>query len=258
MVPEGASSCTRFFVIARYWPDDEGAFTPELPTVGPCRAGDDGPQCRLGVHHWRDRKTGPCFRLAVVRCRAHHRAFTLYPPGHVPYGRRAIAPVSSDDRRVCDEDGAPAWSSTMFSAALDAQDGAAWSRDDGSDDYTGGGSDRWWSTQCRHLARLMRLVGVHPNDPELRRARLSHVLIVPLLLLLEQARLLGRGAGYRARGGAICAVLSTLPASGRVADQLAAAGWVAGLWGQPHRWDHANGALRPLYPQYGTRGPPAP
>ena len=29
MVPEGASSCTRFFVIARYWPDDEGVFTPE-------------------------------------------------------------------------------------------------------------------------------------------------------------------------------------------------------------------------------------
>jgi len=210
------------------------------------------------VHHWRDRKTGPRFRLAVMRCREHHRAFTLYPPGHVPHGRRAIAPVSSDDRRVCEEDGAPAWSSTMFSAALDAQDGAAWSRDDGSDDYTGGGSDRWWSTQCRHLARLVRLVGVHPEDPELHRARLSHVLIVPLLLLLEQARLLGQGAGYRARGAAVCAVLSTLPASGRGADRLAVAGWVAGLWGQPHRWDHANGALRPLYPQFGTRGPPSP
>jgi hypothetical protein len=51
--------------------------------------------CHLWVDHQRARKTGPCFQLTVVHCGLHRRAFTLYPPGHVPYGRIVVAPVSS-------------------------------------------------------------------------------------------------------------------------------------------------------------------
>ena len=43
----------------------------------------------LVVHHLRERKTGPQIPVTVVQCRTHRRAFTIYPLGHVPYGRLA-------------------------------------------------------------------------------------------------------------------------------------------------------------------------
>lgn len=225
--------------------------------MGPCGMAR-GEVCRLTVHHRRDRKTGPCFPLTVMWCREHRRGFTLYPPGHVPYGRLALAPVNFDDGPVCDEDGAAAWSSTLFGAALDAEKAECWNRDDGSDNYTGGGSDRWWSTQSRHLAHLARLVGVDPLLDPLRQQRLSEVLVIALLLLVEQAKRITRCGGYRSRGRAVCAVLDALPKIRRLGDRLAAAGWISGLWGQPYRWEHETGSLRALYPHFGTRDPPPP
>ena len=35
--------------------------------------------------------------VMVQPCRTHRRAFTLYPLGHIPYGRLAVAPVTSLD-----------------------------------------------------------------------------------------------------------------------------------------------------------------
>ena len=40
------------------------------------------------VDHYRKRKTGPCYPVAVVGCRVHgRRRYTLYAAGHYPYGR---------------------------------------------------------------------------------------------------------------------------------------------------------------------------
>jgi hypothetical protein len=50
----------------------------------------------LLVHHTRERKAGPQIQVTVAQCRTHRRAFTLYPLGHVPYGRLAVAPVTPD------------------------------------------------------------------------------------------------------------------------------------------------------------------
>jgi hypothetical protein len=189
-------------------------------------------------------------------CREHRCGFTLYPPGHVPYGRQAVAPLNFDGGLVYDEDGALAWYSTAFGAAIAADQGVAWSRDDGSADYTGGGSDRWWSTQCRTLARLVQLVGVAPALDVQRRQRLSEVLVVALLVLLDHAARIGNRLRYRCCGRAVCAVVGSLPANARIGDRLAAAGWIAGLWGQPFRWEGNH--LRPLYQELGTRGRPPP
>ena len=80
-------------MVAPYLPDSDGRLIVRRPSVGPC-SGRDGQPCRLSLHHERPRKTGPCFALSVLRCRAHGIAFTVYPPGHVPYGRVALAPVA--------------------------------------------------------------------------------------------------------------------------------------------------------------------
>ena len=116
----------------------------ELPDAGPCR---------MRAHHLRERKTGPCHAVQVVICRTHGCAFTLYPPGHVPYGRYAVVPVSRDAdllRIAADDLGQPSgraagarprggapqrpseripWETTQFVAALDAAAGHAWPRD---------------------------------------------------------------------------------------------------------------------------------
>ena len=67
----------------------EGWF-PRFPCRGPCSSWDERP-CRLASDHDRERKTGPCFPIRVMRCRVHGHGFTLYPPGHVPYGRKRLA-----------------------------------------------------------------------------------------------------------------------------------------------------------------------
>ena len=47
------------------------------------------------VDHYRARRTGPCFPLAVVGCSRHPLGrYTLYPPGHSPYGRQAVVSCS--------------------------------------------------------------------------------------------------------------------------------------------------------------------
>src|ERR1700681_2138751 len=91
----------RAFTVTPYAADAEGVMVASMPSICPRHEAGDAPCC-LWVDHHRDRKTGPLFALTVVHCGRHGRAFTLYPPGHVPYGRLAIAPVSSDGALVED------------------------------------------------------------------------------------------------------------------------------------------------------------
>jgi len=228
----------RPFVISPYVEGDDGTLVALLPSEGPCREVDEA-ACRLWLDHHRHRKTGPEFPLAVLRCGAHgRRAFTVYPPGYVPYGRQRMAPVAADGSPVSVEGTGPvtAYEGTVFAAALDAAGGRAWSRD-------GGGP--WWSVQGRWLARLVRWVGVAVElDDELRSA-VAAVLGIAQLLLLDAARHIAANAGYRAQGRAVVCVLAQLRRDGSIADRLVAAGAEAGLWRHALRWHPRTNQLRP-------------
>jgi hypothetical protein len=84
--------------------------------------------CELVVHHRRARKTGPQILVTLVHCQTHRRAFTLYPLGHVPYGRVAVAPVGLDGEVLFSMEGesladgkrSPAWRATRFGPAFAA------------------------------------------------------------------------------------------------------------------------------------------
>ncbi len=122
--PQPKSS--RTFVVAPYLPDSDGRLIARRPSVGPC-AGREGQPCRLSLDHERPRKTGPCFALSVFRCRTHGIGFTVYPPGHVPYGRVALAPVAPDGHvLITAHSGTGRFDNTFFAAALDAADYQAW------------------------------------------------------------------------------------------------------------------------------------
>lgn len=253
---EGETARKNFFVVTAYRFSPGAQPVPDIPSTGPCRE-EDGRPCRIEPHHLRDRKTGPCIPLTVVQCKTHQRGFTLYPHGHVPYGRRAIAPVAPDGSPVRSE-AVPspsvspstslsktrpvsAFANTFFDAALDAADGRAWPRADE------GSHDRSWGVQGRHLDRSTHWLGVAPECAPSRTESIAVALAVDTLLLNDQKKEISRHPGYRSRGGAVRSVLAALmkrPVG--AADRLAAAGFTAGIFGPPFRWDLPPGVLRAL------------
>lgn len=271
---QSTTAAARPFVVTPYLPNDDGELCPSMPAYGPCGLGDEG-ACRLVLDHHRPRTTGPCFPLAVLRCTVHGCGFTLYPPGHVPYGRRAVAPVATDGSRVRVDDAddvkphgagreepdeqavspeALAFSGTMFDAALDAARGRIWQRD-----HLPGGTDRWWSTQGRWIERALRLLGLGPDQSVALRHEVAELLAVDTLMLHELASMqLGEQAGYRQRGQAICQVLAALPlVSAFLAERLCNCGHLCGLWGMPLRWEPQARALRQQpFRLVDTRAPP--
>lgn len=216
----------------------------------------------MGLHHFRERKTGPCHPLGVAHCRTHRKAFTLYPPGHRPYGRQAVVPLAPDGGQLlCDDDHPSAIGiemeieGGMFDAALDAAAGRAWPRC--SERYGDGGLVSYWSGQGRFLDQTMELVGVTPGLGGEARGQIADVLGVERMLLDEQAGAVRDAPGYRSRGEAVCAVLRAMPASRRRYQRLLEAGRVAGLWGVPLYLDSRCGSLvRMPFRVSGTRDPP--
>jgi len=79
----------------------------------------------VGVHSTRPRKTGPCVPVTVARCHRHEIYFTVYPPGHVPYGRAAVLPLDLAGHRVdALNEESFATADTQWQAVADAAAGA--------------------------------------------------------------------------------------------------------------------------------------
>lgn len=174
----------RSFVVAQYQPDVAQRFRPEIPREGPCKSA--GGRCLIWVKAWRLRSTGPCFPLCVVRCRTHAHSFTLYPPGHVPHGRRSWVDLDPDldpdgmpvaceheqARMVCPVQGTPhaSFAQTYFKAALDGAAGLAWAK--ASEE---GSLEPRFETQRRHLARCCALFALDDDAEDgLRQDRVAH------------------------------------------------------------------------------------
>ncbi len=195
-----------------------------------------GQRCRVFVDHYRDRKTGPGFPLAVVGCSRHPQGrFTLYPLGHVPYGRQAVVPCSPSGPLLQEQGtGQPPWSAnpwqaTLFGAALEAADGQRWPAHRPADD------ERRRRTQGCRLEQAGRLLGVHPELKGRTRERIATRVQVPTLSLRQASQ--RWTSSWQARGEAILSVLMALPVDGGLLDRVLAAGAVSGLWPWPQRWD---------------------
>lgn len=219
------------FATTTYRADKDGVLRPQLPSR--CIYATGAQTCCILVDHYRPRKTGPCFPLAVVGCSAHPQSrYTLYPPGHVPYGREPVAPYSpSGELLVEAATGRPPWEATLFAAAVDAAKGEGWPSESLWDD------PRRRRTQGRRLERAGRLVGVHPQLEEGVRERIATRLGVATMRLFRGARSWARS--WKTRGAAVLAVLLAIPIQASLLDRMLAAGADSGLWGQPRRWDAA-------------------
>jgi hypothetical protein len=218
--------------------------------VSACATSGD---CSITRHDVRERKTGPCFPLAVLRCRTHGHAFTLYPLGHVPYGRVAIAPVSCDGEPVmsAEADGSRprqelGWATTIFLAALDAASGRPWPRE--SD-----GIAPLWDTQLEHIGRSAKALGLCAQPPPERGEQIAVRLEVRRLDLLDAAHAYQAARGYKERGQAVVSIIERLHPGRCVLDAILACGALSGLWGQVERWDPGQGGPRcVVFPSPGT------
>jgi hypothetical protein len=207
--------------------------------------------CILVVHHVRERKTGPRIPVTVLQCRTHGRAFTLYPLGHLPYGRLAVAPVGVDGELLRATDGEPqvdgkrppAWSSTLFGAAFTAIHAAAIKLTD----------PRWWATEApERLAQSAAILGVHPELSVRTADAVAFRLEIPRLVLRQAADAYEHARGRAARGRVLVSVLSELGDT-RLLDRVLAAGACAGCWGTVTRWDVASrGARGRVFPGRGA------
>ena len=145
------------YATTSYETDEDGTLYAVLPTRCVYATGEQ--TCTIFVDHYRERKTGPCYPVAVVGCRRHEggRRYTLYPPGHYPYGRVAVVPYSAGGELQLDADGRPQWQATLFAAAQDAAQGRIWADEQHWWQSLAGGLRR---TQGRHLETAARLTGV--------------------------------------------------------------------------------------------------
>lgn len=240
------------FVVSPYFPEPKGTLRPVLPTAGPCH-GEDGRACKLFSDHDRDRTTGPGFPIRVMRCRAHNRGFTVYPPGHFPYGRVPLAPVAADGHELLSEPGGGAqrFRGTLFEAALDASQGRAWPKE-----CEDGDRRARFPTQVRHLEQAARVLGVHPQLGAGAQEAAMAILAVPGQVVHEGACLIESQPGYRSWGQAICGVLDELLMRRTLFARLAECGARVGLWPRPEFWEHGR-RHRPSFQRVRTRAPPA-
>ena len=205
-----------------------------LPRIVPGSCLDGGAiSCRVRVHGIRERKTGPEFPLVVIRCTTHGRSHTLYPPGHVPYGRVAIVQVDPSGQLIPSEDGTPSLAGTLHESAEDAAHGVRWPES---------GAEAAWTrrTQGRRLRRVAVLLGLLTDART--QERIAHALGAPLLVIREAATTYSSSRAWRTQATALLGVLTVALASSRPAGLLRA-GYEAGLWGPPRRWDPGGGRL---------------
>ena len=197
-------------------------------------------ECDVKGNGWRPRKTGPCHPLRRVKCR-HGAGYTLYPPGHYPHGRSLVAPVSPDGELVrlvvageeVDEEvvGKLAWSRTICAAALDAALGLSWNRESPGDDH------RRRRTQRRYLTLTAALLGLTAYLDEAVSQRIAECLGIAYVLLSDQQNIYQSAPTYHGKGAAIVSVLELIPINNTLEYRLLKAGFIAGLWGLPKRWD---------------------
>lgn len=251
--PRTNVSRPRPFVTVAYVPGSAVALGPAVMPRSCVHAGTGDEACVLVVHHVRARKTGPRIPVTVLQCRTHRRAFTMYPLGHIPYGRLAVAPVGLDGELVCSTVSEPqvggkrqpAWRDTLFGSAFAAIDESTIKLTD----------PRWWATEApERLAQGAAILGVHPELSVQAADAIAFRLEIPRLVLRQAAGEYERARGRAARGRVLVSVLDEL-GDACLLDRVLAAGACAGCWGTVTRWDVASWGARGRV--FSGRGAPA-
>jgi hypothetical protein len=206
-----------------------------MPTRCPAAPPGDE-RCRICVDHRRERKTGPQFAIAVLSCSTHGVRFSLYPSGHVPYGRERVAPVTpAGDLIVASPAGGSdkpitQWTNTRFEAVADAAASNHWPR---------GAPVPRHATQQSRVTDASRLFTVDGGAGAVD-AEVSRSLGVAHLLLRDVADFIAT-ADVQGRAQQLKSLLDQSVAGPRALERVLALGARAGLIGRPYLWGLASG-----------------
>ena len=278
----------RPFICTPYAPDKSGAPRP-VGRIGQCPWAEGPDKCDMACRGYRDRKTGPRFRIQVIRCSSHEHYFTVYPMGYRPFGRKSTSPVdmrgnpvelkdlgsaqgeSEQDAKVCSDEveatraqaeaeseasAGPGcdrrWEGTIFGAALDAadKDKPLWLHERVR------GADEALApclrTQRTWVAWAAWLLGLMDGLGTRAAEQVASALAVPGLVH-QQAREVFRGSrGIRMKAQAILTVLTLVPVDAQTVVRLISAGTIAGVFGPAYVWSPERG--RKEFPARGTVG----
>ncbi len=228
----------RSYVVTPYHLDDEGNVVAQCPTV--CTHATPGQDhCELYLDHSRDRKTGPPYSLAVLRCRTHAIAFTLYPPGFTPWGRKPWVHLSPDGDELSHEPGSEGKRGTYFDAAIDAANGVGWPREEDPDAVSSLPS---YVTQSCQLQRSARLLGFeqHPLEAFTQTLQLQGQMVHQALSAISTP------PTPVALGRFVVDILQSLrPDLPSLFERLVAGGAAVGLWPPVFVWRPRIGRLVP-------------
>jgi hypothetical protein len=223
----------RIFVITPYDTNNRGRLSATVPDSCPVGYENREP-CQISINHHRDRQTGPCFPLAVVYCKIHDVYFTLYPPGHYPYGRQPLVEqitvnseiveisTSADDLDLPDR--LVFFRGSLFDAALDADLFHAWPKEGCQ-----GSLQPRFNTQLRLLDRAAKLLGISLTSGSRQRELITEVLDLPGQLVSQCSDRLSHQSTFKKQGQSICRLLRTLK-NHCLFERFVQTGSIAGLW----------------------------
>jgi hypothetical protein len=124
-----------------------------------------------------------------------------------------------------------AWHRTFFAAVLDAAEGKGWSRESPAD------NPRRRRTQRRYLELCATLLGLSSEMEDEVCQRIAACLGIAWLALSDLRAVYRSEQTYLTRGRVIAAALEMVPVDRTLSHRLLTAGFIAGLWGRPKRWD---------------------
>jgi len=218
--------------MVEYADDEQGGPQPvEIPRTAPCGAEGQG-SCCTRRHSVRERKTSPGHPLVVMVCKTHKRYFTLYPLGHMPYGRTPVLEVTAEGRPRSQALSPASLRETLFAAAVDASESATlWPRDS----EHGRPSLR---TQRRQVKRAAMWLGL--DAPTRPAEQMAHILDVDLLLHAQVHARYRAASTTRSRATCVVDLLAALSVDGMLLIRLLRAGHLAGVC--PEAWWWVPGA----------------
>ncbi len=207
---------------------------PAVAVAECLKASSDEP-CDVVGHGYRKRKAGPEFPIATRHCREHSCYFSVYPFGHVPYGRMAMAPIEvsgfASVEAEREDRGGVGWQGTVCVAAIEAARNRRWSRE--GTDVEAAQPGRY-GTQRRWLRRCARFLGLAGEIRQRTVERLRDFLGIDGLEHQRLRREWPMTSRLSERAQAVVAVLDLGAASTNDLDSLLDEhGLATRLWGTP-------------------------
>jgi hypothetical protein len=164
----------------------------------------------------------------------HLRYFTVYPDGWMPFGRKALVPLTSDGADIDFENNTDnAWMATQFQAVIDAARGKRWPLTAQMSLWPEGCElpVRTFRTQTRHIEGAMRFFRLE-GSRELEWPSLIARLEIGLGTFVETSTKSRDGPLWRQRGEKGEEILRALGMPSRkVLKPLVEIGTFEGFWG---------------------------